>query len=62
MIAVVENIMKMRTTSAPAMTASDNVSHQEIATVLYIKTHNKMKGTSVFTICQVARQVEGVWN
>ena len=53
--------MKIRTRNAPARIASGGMSHHEIVRLRYIKYQSRPYGTSVFTICQTARGVEGCW-
>src|SRR5258708_4232737 len=53
--------MKIRTRKAPARTASGGISHHEIVRLRYMRYQSSADGTSVFTICQTAREVEGCW-
>jgi hypothetical protein len=51
-------MMKMRTRKAPARRASGTVSHQEMATLRYIKYQRTPYGIKVLASCNKARGVE----
>ena len=53
-------MMKTRTNNPPARTASGTVSHQDTLKVKYMRNHSATYGTTVFTICQRPRRMEGV--
>src|SRR6185369_658369 len=55
-------MMKIRTRRAPASTARGAVSHQEIATVRYIRHQTSAYGPSELMICHTALDGDGCWN